>query len=82
MILKYSPLFWLKGVALEDCQTISKLIGIKMFVNEFVAYSELGKTINFRNNATSLGTLELYRNGTLSIPDGLFMIWNVYMIKL
>jgi hypothetical protein len=48
-----------------------------MFVNEFVAYAELGKVIKFRNNATEFGTFELYRNGTLPIPNEIFMIWNV-----
>ncbi len=27
------------GVEYEDCKVVSKLIGIKIFVNEFVAYS-------------------------------------------
>ena len=51
-----------------------------MFVNEFVAYAELGKTINFRNEIISNNTIDLYRNGSLSLPlHG--MIWNVIFKK-
>jgi nucleoside permease NupC len=65
----------LKGVESEDCASVSKLIGIKVFVNEFVAYSELGNVIKFRQNITMQNTFELYRNNTLQAPKG--MIWNV-----
>jgi hypothetical protein len=48
-----------------------------MFVNEFVAYSELGKIIDFGNQIRSNNTLELYRNGSMALPDGMVMLWNV-----
>ncbi len=67
-----------KGVELEDCKVVSKLIGIKIFVNEFVAYSKLGKMIEFRKNITDSGLYELYKNGTYSLPDDVeSMVWNV-----
>ena len=65
------------GTAAEDCSTLAKLIGIKVFVNEFVAYSYLGDTIKFRSDIITNSTYDFYRNGTLPIPDNIFMIWNV-----
>lgn len=55
---------------------MSNLIGIKMFVNEFVAYSELGKSIHFRNEIIEKNLFESYRNGTISLPPN-GIIWNV-----
>jgi len=66
-----------KGIDSEDCRGVSKLIGIKMFVNEFVAYSELGKIIDFGNQIRDNNTFEFYRNGSMSLPDGMVMLWNV-----
>ena len=43
----FFPFAFLMGVAVEDCRAVSRLIGTKIFVNEFVAYTELGKTIMF-----------------------------------
>ena len=36
------PFAFLMGVAQEDCRQVAELIGIKTFVNEMVAYTELG----------------------------------------
>ena len=66
-----------KGVNIEDCKTVANLIGIKVFVNEFIAYSELGKIINLRNNITNYNMFDSYRNGTLKLPNDALMIWNV-----
>eukprot|EP00420_Gonyaulax_spinifera_P001790 CAMPEP_0197933940 /NCGR_PEP_ID=MMETSP1439-20131203/110943_1 /TAXON_ID=66791 /ORGANISM="Gonyaulax spinifera, Strain CCMP409" /LENGTH=590 /DNA_ID=CAMNT_0043556797 /DNA_START=52 /DNA_END=1824 /DNA_ORIENTATION=+ len=41
----FYPLAWLIGAPLEDCLVIGKLIGTKIFVNEFVAYDELSKLV-------------------------------------
>jgi pyrimidine nucleoside transport protein len=54
---------------------VAKLIGIKVLVNEFVAFAELGKIIDLRKNLTESNTFDLYRNGTLSLGDKA-MIWN------
>ncbi|XP_075860830.1 sodium/nucleoside cotransporter 1 isoform X1 [Microcebus murinus] len=35
------PVAFLMGVAWEDCPVVAELLGIKLFVNEFVAYQEL-----------------------------------------
>ncbi|KAK3588022.1 hypothetical protein CHS0354_012068 [Potamilus streckersoni] len=57
------PLSFLMGVDTDDCRKVAKLIGIKTFINEFVAYSALGvyieNTANFTryiNNETGLLT--------------------------
>ncbi|XP_076349352.1 solute carrier family 28 member 3-like isoform X3 [Tachypleus tridentatus] len=41
----FVPLAFIMGVPWIDCQEVSRLIGIKTTVNEFVAYAELGKLI-------------------------------------
>ena len=57
----FFPFAFLMGVAVEDCRAVSRLIGTKIFVNEFVAYTELGKTIMFiKNNITLEGNFILY----------------------
>ncbi|CAF0781890.1 unnamed protein product [Brachionus calyciflorus] len=66
----FFPFVFLMGVNLEDCRAISKLIGIKVFVNEFVAYSHMGNMIKTRNELINNGTLNSYLNGTLILsPD-------------
>jgi CNT family concentrative nucleoside transporter len=39
----FAPVAWLLGVAWNDSATIGNLMGTRMVLNEFVAYSELGK---------------------------------------
>jgi CNT family concentrative nucleoside transporter len=39
----FSPVAWAMGVPWRDAQTIGNLLGTRMVLNEFVAYSELGK---------------------------------------
>jgi nucleoside permease NupC len=66
-----------KGVNVDDCQAVSKLIGYKIFLNEFVAYQKLGNIIDFRNKIIANNTIIFYKNGTLPLPNSLDMIWNV-----
>lgn len=37
------PVVFLMGVAWEDCPVVAELLGIKLFLNEFVAYQELSQ---------------------------------------
>lgn len=37
----FFPLAWLMGVDGEDCDEVARLLGLKIFANEFVAYEEL-----------------------------------------
>ncbi|BES94431.1 Sodium nucleoside cotransporter [Nesidiocoris tenuis] len=39
----FIPLAWLMGVKTEDCSRVASLIGLKSFINEFVAYQKLGE---------------------------------------
>ncbi len=71
------PLSLAIGVPTEDCLSVGKLIGLKTFINEFVAYKELGATINFRNLAHTNNTYGMYKSGALAIPSDITMIWNV-----
>lgn len=47
-----------------------------MFVNEFVAYAELGKAINFRNEMIVKNLFDSYHNGSVALPSN-DIIWNV-----
>lgn len=65
------------GVPPEDCLIAGKLIGLKTFINEFVAYEELGRIINFRKEIILNSTFEAYRNGSMVLPSSQSMLWNV-----
>lgn len=66
------------GTVTEDCLSVGKLIGIKILVNELIAYEALGDTIKFLGNIRKNDTMfNLYRNGTIPVPSNLTMIWNV-----
>ncbi|KAL4233365.1 hypothetical protein ACF0H5_008047 [Mactra antiquata] len=41
------PIVFLMGVAPEDCRIVARMVGIKTFINEFLAYEDLG---NVRRN--------------------------------
>lgn len=41
----FMPLAWVMGVEWEMCRTVGQLIGLKIVVNEFYAYSELSLLI-------------------------------------
>jgi len=38
----FAPIAWMLGVAWNDCATIGNLLGERLILNEFVAYSHLG----------------------------------------
>lgn len=39
----FAPVAWLLGVDWKDCATVGHLLGTRVILNEFVAYSDLGK---------------------------------------
>jgi len=41
----FSPLAWVMGVPWADCETIGRLLGEKMAINEFVAYASLANLL-------------------------------------
>ena len=40
------PFAYVMGVDVSDCRKVAELIGFKVFINELVAYKELGKLID------------------------------------
>ena len=47
------PLAYIMGVEWDDAFEVGKLLGIKTFLNEFVAYQELAKLIKNRKEDLS-----------------------------
>ena len=45
----FMPVALLIGVEWSDCRAVGRLLGMKTFLNEFVAYEELSVLINNRN---------------------------------
>jgi len=80
--LVFSYVLWpfavVMGADLEDCRQLGALIGIKTTVNEFVAYTELGKIITntdvadvwttFGGSLTSFSNQSAYLSGNITIP--------------
>ena len=69
------------GVPVDDCRPVGKLLGLKLFVNEFVAFSEMADLIENRKaydeyycqhvyptNATDL-IGQQFNNGSWYLPD-------------
>jgi CNT family concentrative nucleoside transporter len=69
----FAPVAWLLGVAWNDCATIGNLMGTRMVLNEFVAYSELGKLTTLDPHSKMIATYALcgFANlGTIAIAVG------------
>ncbi|GAB6028853.1 hypothetical protein CHUAL_004655 [Chamberlinius hualienensis] len=56
----FTPFAFLMGVEWADCEEVGRLIGIKTIVNEFVAYSELGKMIENNEISERSATIATY----------------------
>ncbi len=54
----FIPLAWLMGVDNEDLELVGRLIGIKSFVNEFVAYAELGQIEHLISNRSKVRIIQ------------------------
>lgn len=64
------PLAFLMGVDTGDCPRVAELVGIKTFINEFVAYTELSVYID---NAKNLSWYEGLAHGNNSnVTSGVF----------
>lgn len=98
--LLFYPFAVIIGIPLRDCLLSSRLIGIKVSLNEvkqnekrkrridsnesvfqFIAYQELGKIRKLRDELMANNTFPLYSNGTLSLPSGTDMLWEVSEIQ-
>nr|KAG5698782.1 hypothetical protein BaRGS_032201 [Batillaria attramentaria] len=73
----FYPMAFLMGVDEQDCRRVAQLIGYKTFMNEFVAYVEMGKLLDnlqvYHNYTTAVGANASY------FQDGLDIIlpaWN------
>ena len=64
------PFAFIMGVAFDDCRKVGELIGIKIFLNEFVAYTDLGVIIDNSEEFKEYGTT----NGTWTEVNG-----NIYL---
>ncbi len=47
----FSPLAWVMGIPMEDVSKAATLLGKKMVLNEFVAYSDMGKELQASGGA-------------------------------
>ncbi|CAF1009470.1 unnamed protein product [Adineta steineri] len=74
--LVFYPFAIIIGVPLQDCFLGSKLIGIKVSLNEFIAYQELGIIRKLRDELIKNETFPLYLSGNLTLPEGTQMLWN------
>lgn len=61
------PIVFLMGVAPEDCRIVARMVGIKTFINEFLAYEDLGKV---RRNRVEFTRLVSTNNITDWVTDG------------
>ena len=55
----FYPLALVMGVSLDDCRTVAELIGVKTFINEFVAYGRLGRLIKYAFSLQSQGKMNI-----------------------
>lgn len=56
----FAPLAWLMGVSWAEAAKVGNLIGIKISVNEFVAYAELAKHISAQELSLKAQTIATY----------------------
>lgn len=64
------PLAFLMGVDYKDCRVVAELLGIKTFLNEFVAYVTLSKYIK-----NKLALEEYLMNATKNVTGNLTGLW-------
>ena len=76
------PIAFLMGVEWADCQTVARLLGLKTFINEFVAYEQLAQLINNRKQCEGptisvSGTLHATCSHQMVPWFSHFVAWNV-----
>ena len=55
----FSPLAWLMGVKWQDCQAIGDLMGTRLILNEFIAFSKLGTMQGLDPHSFTIATYAL-----------------------
>ncbi|XP_005089805.1 solute carrier family 28 member 3 [Aplysia californica] len=58
------PVAFLMGVVPDDCRVVARMLGVKVFVNEFLAFEDLGKVRS--NNVALLNYTTVLPNATWS----------------
>lgn len=66
------PLAYLMGVDWADCGIVGELIGIKTFLNEFLAYGELSTYLNNRKSCT----------GRILAVCTVIAMWFIFMLSI
>eukprot|EP00929_Paragymnodinium_shiwhaense_P050753 TRINITY_DN25564_c0_g1_i1.p1 TRINITY_DN25564_c0_g1~~TRINITY_DN25564_c0_g1_i1.p1 ORF type:complete len:733 (+),score=149.57 TRINITY_DN25564_c0_g1_i1:59-2257(+) len=62
----FAPLAFIIGVPFEECNTVGLLLGKKMVLNEFVAYSDLGALIRNRELGVAAEAPEGFSSASIS----------------
>jgi CNT family concentrative nucleoside transporter len=55
----FSPMAWLMGVKWQDCQAIGDLMGTRLILNEFIAFSKLGTLQGLDPHSFTIATYAL-----------------------
>ncbi|CAF2016171.1 unnamed protein product [Rotaria magnacalcarata] len=74
--LLFYPFAVIIGIPFRDCLLASKLIGIKVSLNEFIAYEELGKIRRLRDELIMNQTFSEYLSGNIPLQAGTQMLWD------
>ena len=66
----FAPISFLMGVEWNDCMIVAKLVGVKTFINEFLAFNQL--SILLKNRQANVGPM-------LSVGGGIsFFLFKSY----
>lgn len=88
------PIVYLMGVVPKDCFIVARMVGIKTFINEFLAYSDLGtvrsnrkelmKYLNLNPNATVIENINgdvLIQGANLTFNGGVISVsFNTHLL--
>lgn len=76
----FYPLSWLLGTSLSDVRKVAGMIGTKTFLNEFVAYAELGVYISNTQTYNEYLSDSTY-NGTTTVNDDVIINYTGEVLK-
>lgn len=78
----FYPISWLIGTSTNDVRKVAGLIGTKTFLNEFVAYSELGVFIaNTKKYNSYISNSTGFENGTRDAGDDIILNYTGEVLK-
>lgn len=92
----FFPIPFFMGTSIRDCRSVARLIGLKTFTNEFVAYDQLGGIIKnkkiFSDYVMGNHTDWHYKGDDLWLPsfdgglkilkNGILEVWLVFFLPL